>query len=399
MVVKSKAQTADRIFAPSEKNMWASKRQYRPLTEKLSNEEINDRYENRSDRFITEINREKLPNVVENLKKEGYLNTRPFYQRKDRWNEEQQSKLIESFLVNIPIPPVILYETKYNSYEVIDGQQRITAISDFYNNKFQLTGLDLWAELNGFMYKDLPSKIKDGIDRRSLSSIVLITESTSNSEEAMSLRRLAFERINTGGISLSKQEIRNCLYTGKFNDLLFELSQNNIFVEAWNIPVSDSKKLKANNLFKKMEDLELILRFFALRHFTDFRGDISSFLDTYMQKSTVFMDDDIKWLRKCFLDTIEMASNIYQEHLFRPFGAKKDYAYKEYYDAVMVGCSYHLSNAPKLIERREKVVEATNKLLSAPKVNKLFTGGGGTKEGIKERISLFEDMLSQVAAE
>ncbi len=167
MVTISKLGADNSVFAPTERGMWEKKKERTKIVSNLSTQEINDRYESGHDRFITEINREKLPNIVDNLKKDGYLNTRPFYQRKDRWNESQQSKLIESFLVNIPIPPIILYEVKYNSYEVIDGQQRITAISDFYNNKFALTGLELWSELNGFYYRELPSKIKDGIDRRS----------------------------------------------------------------------------------------------------------------------------------------------------------------------------------------------------------------------------------------
>jgi uncharacterized protein with ParB-like and HNH nuclease domain len=112
MITTSNPERTNSIFAPTERVMWDKNKQKSKNAGRPSPQEINDRYESGHDRFITEINREKLPNIVDNLKKEGYLNTRPFYQRKDRWSEEQQSKLIESFLINIPIPPIILYEVK-----------------------------------------------------------------------------------------------------------------------------------------------------------------------------------------------------------------------------------------------------------------------------------------------
>ncbi|XWK88512.1 MAG: DUF262 domain-containing protein [Phormidium sp.] len=80
------------------------------------------------------------------------MDLQPFYQRRLRWDEKKQSRLIESFLINIPVPPIILFEKEYNFYEVMDGQQRITAIRDFYENKLRLTGLELWSELNGRTY-------------------------------------------------------------------------------------------------------------------------------------------------------------------------------------------------------------------------------------------------------
>ena len=149
---------------PIEQKMWEEKD-----TAKTKNGEsktnIVVKYNSREKRIMTEINREKLPSFAEALKKPGYMNLQPFYQRRSRWDKQKQSRLIESFIVNIPIPPIILYEQNYNSYEVIDGQQRITAIRDFYENKLKLTGLEFWSELNGLTYEELNEVIQAGIDR------------------------------------------------------------------------------------------------------------------------------------------------------------------------------------------------------------------------------------------
>ncbi len=374
------------------------------------------KYESGEQRILTEMNREKLPSFVEALKKPGYMDVRPFYQRRTRWDEKMQSRLIESFLINIPVPPIVLYEKEFNCYEVMDGQQRITALRDFYDNRLKLTGLELWPELNGRTYANLPAKIRAGIDRRSISSIVLITESASKPEEALLLKQIAFERLNTGGVALSRQEVRNCLYYGKFNQLLLELANNSIFAEAWGIPIDDQKKLNDNNLYKKMEDAELVLRFFALRHVEDFRRGMEGFLDLYMMKSLNFSDEDIDILKNIFLQTIYLAHQVYANNLFKPFDtntdAWKDNAYKAYYDAVMIGFSRHLANADTLVERKLIVIEETKRLLVERKLivieetkrlfredkSKLFTGGGRTQSDVKDRIRLFDEMLSQVIA-
>ena len=174
------------LIAPAEEKIWEK---LSPKNDNFSmtDEQINTKYEQGQQRILTEMNREKLPSFAESLNKPNYMDISPFYQRRLRWDEQKQSQLIESFLINIPVPPIILYEREYNSYEVMDGQQRITAIKDFYNNNLELTGLELWSELNGRTYQKLPDKIKAGIDRRAISSIVLITESTQSKEEAYSL--------------------------------------------------------------------------------------------------------------------------------------------------------------------------------------------------------------------
>ncbi|NES18131.1 MAG: DUF262 domain-containing protein [Symploca sp. SIO3E6] len=388
------------LLAPGEEKMWDKSPTTSPT--KISDAEINERYESREKRILTEINRERLPSFVESLKKHKYLDWQPFYQRRARWDPKRQSRLIESFLVNIPIPPIILFERDYNYYEVMDGQQRITAIHNFYENKLKLTGLKIWPELNGRTYAQLPSKIRAGIDRRSISSIVIIAESSSDDEDALFLRLETFERLNTGGVDLSPQEVRNCLYYGEFNKLLLELSRHPIFAEAWGIPTGTDEtnpKLLNNNFYKKMEDVELILRFFAFRNVEYFRGDMEGFLDLYMMKSLEFTNKDIHFLKNVFLKTIQLAHCIYAGYLFKPFDPKfgtwKKRSYKAYYDAVMVGLSGYLPQAKVLIDKKTRVIQATEILFRKPE-SRLLTGGGKSKAEIQERIIIFSQMLSQV---
>ncbi|MGB3337405.1 MAG: DUF262 domain-containing protein, partial [Devosia sp.] len=221
-------------LSATEEVMWASSRPDTPTRQ--DDREINERYVRGEGRIITETNREKLPGFIQLMENQNYMDLRPFYQRRPRWNAERQSLLIESFIMNIPVPPVFLYEKDFNSYEVMDGQQRITAIKDFYDNAFKLKGLETWPELNGRTYRTLPDKVKAGIDRRSITSIVLLKESAGDDDEVAMLRQNVFERLNTGGIKLERQEIRNAIYRSSFNDMLDEVTKWDLFRHVWGVP-------------------------------------------------------------------------------------------------------------------------------------------------------------------
>src|SRR5690606_36572657 len=125
------------------------------------------------------------------------------------WDPKRKSRLIESLLVNVPIPPIFLYEIEYNKFEVMDGLQRISTIISFFKDEFKLDGLELWEELNTLYFSDLPEELRNSINRRYLSAIIILKESNKNKEKEAELKKFVFERLNTGGMELSPHEIRN----------------------------------------------------------------------------------------------------------------------------------------------------------------------------------------------
>lgn len=394
-------------LALSERSMW--EKPVRSSVAKPSDEEINSKYSSRELRIVTESNREQLPNFVEALRRPGWMKLRPSYQRRPRWDRERQSRLIESFIMNIPVPPLFVYESDLAKYEVMDGQQRITSIFEFYNNRYRLEGLQQWPELNGRIYDTLPSEIRKGLDRRSISYIVLLKESASTTEEEALLRQQVFERLNTGGVELSHQEIRNSLYQGKFNDLLLTVARNRLFRQAWGVPEYSeeeerqlSDELARNRNYVMMRDVEIALRFFALRHVKNYQRGMKGFLDLYMVRARSFGNEDIDFLRQLFIRTLELGHAVYRERLFCPWDPKNggwaDKPQVAFADAVMVGLSRLLQHSDLLIERRERIIEATKQIFESNPPG-TFTGRGNTKQDVQDRIRLFEEMLQRILAE
>jgi hypothetical protein len=384
----------------AERKMWLNAPHYSRT--KLSDSEINAKYERGEGRIVVENNREKLPGFVEQLKNGEYMDVRPFYQRRPRWDTTRQSRLIESFLINLPVPPVF-------QYEVMDGQQRISAIMDFFQNRFPLKDLQHWPELNGRYYHNLPKLVKAGIDRRSISSIVMLKESAPEDEEALFLRQIVFERLNTGGVELERQEIRNALFQGSLNNTLMRLSRHPVLRSAWGLPIyhkdeltQRDPQLMESSFFQKMEDVELVLRFLALRNAKQYTRGMQGFLDLYMMKASKLNTEVIEGLEVIFTETIELAGSIYGEKVFRPYiPDRKEWAnrpQKAFYDAIMVAISQHLSARDILIKRRGKVVRATAELFDNT-AEGAFTGRGNSKADILTRIELASGMLKSVIDE
>jgi hypothetical protein len=389
-------------LAPFEEKMWESSPPNTPDHRRFDRDTY-QRYDFKETPIVTEINREKLPRFVESLKLSNYIEMRSFYQRRGSWTATMKSRLIESFILNIPVPSIILYQQDFKPYEVLDGEQRISAIQEFYENKLKLTELEILPELNGDTYNTLPQKIRANIDRRSISSIAILAELTSNPEADKFLKQKTFERLNTGILKLSQQEMRKILYGGKFNELLLELARYPRFAEAWGIPTGDnSRDLEKNSIYEKMEDAELVLRFFALRNIEHYQMEMPEFLDLYMMKSLNFSMHDINFLEDTFIETISLAYYVYGQHLFKPFDPHSqtwsEQSNRFYYDVTMLGFNKHLFDAYQLMSGRDRVIEATKNLFNQPEA-RFLTGGGTSKAEIQERLGIFDEMLSQVIGE
>ena len=286
-----------------------------------SDSDINLKYVKGEIRIVTEQARYPI-NSIANIVEDRSYRISPEYQRRHRWGVERQSRLIESLIMNVPVPPIFLYEYDYSKYEVMDGLQRLTAIHDFYRNEYALEGLEEWPELNGRCYDKLPAKVKEGIDRRYLSSVILLKETAQNEEDALRLKQLVFERINSGGVHLSPQESRNALFDGKMNQLAIALSRNASLCHLWEIPEPEPSELRdgkpsaeraENDEFRKMTDVELVLRFFAYRqkHRLHRSGEpLASYLDYYLRKANFFPQESLDALGKLFVDTIEFAESL-----------------------------------------------------------------------------------------
>ena len=190
----------------------------------------------------------------------------PDYQRRHRWSNETSSRLIESIILNIPIPVIFISQDvdvddeisdAGSRYTVIDGQQRLTAIYDFMTNAICLEGLETLPELNGAYHKDLPPFLTRRLEERTIKCLRI--DSTVDAQVKFDI----FERLNTGSIKLESQELRNVTARGPFNDKVKSLAKSKEFRRL--IQVDDSNP-DENTKVKKMEDAELVLRFFALKY-------------------------------------------------------------------------------------------------------------------------------------
>ncbi|MEO3876761.1 DUF262 domain-containing protein [Nonomuraea sp. B12E4] len=219
---------------------------------------------------------------------DGELNAAPAYQRQFRWDEEGESLFIESVFLGLPAPPIFVATNVGYQWEVVDGVQRLSTLAHFLAedneaaNKVRretplvLKGLEKLSDLNGASYAELPRNIQVYFGRQPLQIISLTDKSD------LLVRFDVFERLNRGGIRLTPQEVRACVYRGKFNDFIEKLAEDESF--------NSLLKLKQTQQHDGTI-IEEVLKYFAYKNFRErFDGKIEKWLNRYMGAATKEFD-------------------------------------------------------------------------------------------------------------
>ncbi len=304
----------------------------------------------------------------------------PPFQRAFVWSQNQCSRFIESLLLGLPVPGIFLFkEADSGKHLVIDGQQRLKALLYFtqgiINGKeFDLSGLE--TKFDGLTYKTL-----DEADRARLDDAVIhatVFKQDLPEGEINSVYEV-FERINTGGIKLSPQEIRSCICHGKFNDYLHSLNDN---AEWRSIYGPKSKRLK---------DVELILRFMAFyEKGAKYKGPMKHFLNDYMKEKRNLPDASLQELGSNFLRTISFVTGALGARAFRPDRSLNTAVF----DSVASALARRL--AAKEAPADDAALSAYNALLQNARFIEGYIRSTADEENVKKRMEEAEKAFANI---
>lgn len=285
----------------------------------------------------------------------------PKFQRGYVWTIAQASRLIESFIMGLPIPPVFFYvRSSDQKYLVIDGRQRLETVFSYMEGyfgppderdkrrTFRLVGINEKSRLYRKSFEEL-----DSSDQRKLKNSILrsILVKQLHPEDATSIYHI-FERLNTGGTTLQDQEVRNCVYAGKLNELLIELNDHPTWRSILGKPKTDIHQ----------KDVQLILRFMALLHSSkSYKKPMKEFLSAFMNDHKNPLTEFLEAQRNIFKKTCDKIYECLGPRPFNPRGALNPSAF----DSVFTAFAKHLDNIPNDVQERFKVLRTDPVYLEA----------------------------------
>lgn len=306
----------------------------------------------------------------------------PPFQRRFVWSKYQSSRFIESLLLGLPVPAIFLgKEEDTNRLLVIDGQQRLRSLWNYYQGTFEdgeefvLGGVA--SRFEGLSYRTLNDADRRRLDDSILHAIVVRQDEPE--QDNNSSIYLLFERLNTGGSLLHPQEIRACVYHGAFNDLLADLNRD----PSWRAIYG------AEN--QRMKDRELILRYFTLRFDLErYERPMEGALNRYMGSNRNLQRQSGEQLISSFVPTIRMVADALGTTAFRPTRAIN----AAVFDAVMVGLSRRLADNPPLDAGRFRTLYG--QLLENNDFIAAYERSTSDEEQVKTRIRIATENFTRV---
>lgn len=326
----------------------------------------------------------------------------PAFQRLFRWSPGKQSQFIESLILELPIPPIYVIEVEDGVYELIDGLQRISSYLHFRGGQpnqpeeersLTLTDCDILPSLNDQTYDDLPQAIQIKLKRHFIRMEVLRRESDKR------LRYHMFKRLNTGGETLSPQEIRNCtirLLDDTFNEFLKTMSKNPDFRTCM-AQLTDEKK-------EQMYMEEYALRFFAIKNNqARYVKEIGDFLTEYMEAvSDPETESEFNYAKEeeDFKTTFKVLNEALGEQAFSGVnkqGTPMSYFSALHFEALTIGIQKHLAELAKANEALKKGFRDALDALKRDSEFQRQTKGGGKNyaAAMRKRIELVEKRVAR----
>lgn len=344
-------------------------------------------------------------NELMDMYKDGELEIDPEYQRLFRWSLENQSRFIESLILEMPIPPIYVIEKEEGVYELIDGLQRISSYLHFRGALPEdedreimlcLTGCDIVTELNGYTYGKLPKALQIKLKR----NFIRVEVIRKGSDER--LRYYMFKRLNTGGERLSEQEIRNCtirLLDDTFNNFIIRLSDVEEFKTCLTNLSEGKQEQKVNQ--------EYVLKFFAYKNYCgNYKKEIGSFLTEYMENVS-YPETEGKHVafnyaeeEKIFRKTFTVLCQALGEYAFARVNQKGRFVASvtpTHFDAITIGIQPYLD---RLDETNEEQMRGLAELIKNIKgdsdfLNAAAGGGKNTANYLNRRIKLVEQRVGE----
>lgn len=309
----------------------------------------------------------------------------PDFQRKYKWDKDgwgRSSKFIESCLMRIPLPSCYFAEDADRRHLVIDGVQRLTTITKFFNDEFALEGLTTFKELEGKKFSEI-GEYQAELESTTIRCIVL------RKENSKKLIREIFSRLNQGAVKLTDQEIRHAIHPGELDDLIMELSKH---PKIANFGLTDT----GTRIKDGREDEEQILRFFAFSadiNLDSYPDVLGPFLDSYMEKNSDLESEKLIALKSKFEQAISNCEVVFGEAIFSDPRKERAKQGLVYYDLLMP--TVGLLNPTIVADKKTQIKEAYDELFSEPSFGRTLSGGLQKKSSILRRRMLWAPLLEK----
>lgn len=332
-----------------------------------------------------------ISNIVEQLKCDDIILDPDFQRRPDLWDVVKQSRLIESLIINIPLPTFYFELCEDDRYVVVDGLQRLYAMKQFMAleetdpKRFRLKGLEYLSDFEGCLFEELPPKIQRRIKSQDVTAYVIRPGTPDRVKTSI------FTRINTGGLKLEPAEIRNSVYRGRTAELLKELAHGEAFVRATRHKISSSRML----------DREFVNRFLAfyVLGVNEYKGNLEEFMNdvlSILQKQPEGMLDQC---RMDFTKAMVYAWNLFEDHAFRRKRTDGTYATlnRPLFEAVSVNLAKLDEEECQILQKKKEQVNAKyEELLDNTEFIAAISNGTAKIGNVRTRHKMIRDMFRRI---